>query len=156
VTRIRCGVGKDAFFAMNIFISFVTAIDAASSLCLLCGNPVIQPSRHSCEPNLCIAQTVMENPALRSSLASMCASAGVSVRTLQRAFRRCVGIDFESWRRQVRLMKAVELLVSGHSVKEVAFLVGYQEPTAFVALFRATFGTTPKAWISTLDSLSRG
>ena len=52
--------------------------------------------------------------------------------------------------------EAVELLVSGHSVKEVAFSVGYQEPTAFVALFRATFGTTPKAWISTLDSLSRG
>ena len=105
---------------------------------------------------LTIAHTVIENPALRSSLASMCASAGVSVRTLERVFRRCVGIDFESWRRQVRLMKAVELLVSGHSVKEVAFSVGHQEPSAFVALFQATFGTTPKAWISTLDSLSGG
>jgi AraC-like DNA-binding protein len=51
-------------------------------------------------------------------------------------------------------MKAVELLVSGDRVKEVAFSVGYQHPSAFVALFRATFGTTPKAWISALERLN--
>src|SRR2546422_875725 len=83
----------------------------------------------------------------RDSLASLCKSVGVGVRTLQRAFRRDIGMDFESWRRQVRLMKAVELLVAGRSVKEVAFLVGYQEPSAFVALFRGAFGDTPKKWV---------
>jgi AraC-like DNA-binding protein len=51
-------------------------------------------------------------------------------------------------------MKAIELLVAGRRVKEVAFLVGYQYPGAFVALFRATFGTTPKAWISVLERLN--
>jgi len=102
---------------------------------------------------LAVAQGVIENPALRSSLASMCASVGVSVRTLQRAFQKDVGIDFESWRRQVRLMKAVELLVAGRSVKEISFSVGYQEPSAFVTLFRKTFGATPKAWISALERL---
>jgi AraC-like DNA-binding protein len=51
-------------------------------------------------------------------------------------------------------MKAVELLVAGHSVKEVAFSVGYQQSSAFVALFRTTFGTTPKAWISALNHVS--
>lgn len=102
---------------------------------------------------LAVAQAVIANPALRSSLAAMCAYAGVSVRTLERTFRRDVGIDFESWRRQVRLMKAVELLVSGDSVKQVAFSVGYQEPSSFVAVFRATFGTTPKAWITALERL---
>jgi AraC-like DNA-binding protein len=102
---------------------------------------------------LTVAQAVIGNPALRLPLTSLCASAGVSVRTLERAFRKEAGIDFESWRRQVRLMKAVELLVSGCSVKEVSFAVGYQQPSAFVALFRATFGTTPKAWISALERL---
>ena len=102
---------------------------------------------------LAVARIVIANPASSISLKSMCASAGVSVRTLERTFRREVGIDFECWRRQVRLMKAVELLVGGHSVKEVAFSVGYQHSSAFVALFRATFGTTPKAWISALERL---
>jgi AraC-like DNA-binding protein len=101
-----------------------------------------------------VAQIVIENPACPISLKSMCFSAGVSVRTLERTFHREVGTDFECWRRQVRLMKAIELLVAGQSVKEVAFSVGYQHPSAFVTLFRATFGITPKAWISALESLS--
>lgn len=102
---------------------------------------------------LAVARSVIANPAVRRSLAAMCESAGLSVRTLQRAYRREVGMDFESWRRQVRLMKAVELLVAGRSVKEVAYSIGYQEPATFVALFRATFASTPKAWISALQRL---
>src|SRR5260370_36199107 len=69
---------------------------------------------------LSIATAVIANPALRLKLASMCAAAGVGVRTFERIFRREVGIDFESWRRQLSLMKCVELLVAGCSVKEVA------------------------------------
>jgi AraC-like DNA-binding protein len=98
-----------------------------------------------------VAQAVLDDPSAHTSLRSMCALAGVGVRTLQRTFLREVGTDFECWRRQVRLMKAVELLAAGRSVKEVAFAVGYQHPSAFVALFRSTFATTPKAWISALD-----
>jgi AraC-like DNA-binding protein len=85
-------------------------------------------------------------------LAAVCACVGVSVRTIERAFRKDVGTDFESWRRQVRLMKAVELLVSGCSIKEVAFAVGYRQSSAFVEMFRRTFGTTPKAWVSALKN----
>jgi AraC-like DNA-binding protein len=102
---------------------------------------------------LAVAKVVLADPTPRLPLSHLCASAGVSVRTLQRAFRKDVGIDFEHWRRQVRLMKAVEMLVAGASVKEVSFAIGYQEPNTFVALFRSTFGTTPKAWISALEHL---
>jgi AraC-like DNA-binding protein len=45
---------------------------------------------------------------------------------------------FESWRRQVRLMKAVELLLKGSSVKEVVFAVGYRQSGAFIEAFRRT------------------
>ncbi|MBV8214891.1 MAG: helix-turn-helix transcriptional regulator [Verrucomicrobia bacterium] len=101
-----------------------------------------------------VAQIIMEDPGCPISLKSMCVSAGVSVRTLERTFQREVGTDFECWRRQVRLMKAIELLVAGCRVKEVAFAVGYQHAGAFVALFRETFGTTPKVWVSALERLS--
>jgi hypothetical protein len=92
---------------------------------------------------LAVARTVLENPA-----------AGVSVRTLERAFQRDLGTNFESWRRQLRLSRAIELLVSGCAVKQVAYSVGYWQPSAFVALFRATFGATPRTWISALARLS--
>jgi AraC-like DNA-binding protein/mannose-6-phosphate isomerase-like protein (cupin superfamily) len=100
---------------------------------------------------LAVAGAVLTNPAQSKPLAALCAEAGVSVRTIERAFRKEVGTDFESWRRQVRLMKAVELLVSGCSIKEIAFAIGYRQSSAFVEMFRRTFGTTPKAWISALE-----
>jgi AraC-like DNA-binding protein len=81
-------------------------------------------------------------------LDAVCARVGVSVRTIERAFRRDVGSSFESWRRQVRLMKAIELLAKGCPVKEVAYEVGYRQPSAFVEMFRRTLGATPKAWAS--------
>ncbi len=111
---------------------------------------VVMPRDHRAAA---VAQQVMANPADRTSLRAMCASAGASVRTIERVFRKEVRTGFESWRRQVRLMKAVELLISGRSVKETAFEVGYQNPSALVSLFRATFGTTPKVWISALERL---
>jgi AraC-like DNA-binding protein len=95
-----------------------------------------------------VAHAVLDRGEFRNRLSSLCRSAGVSVRTLQRIFRKEVGMDFETWRRQVRLMKAIERLAGGESVKEAAFHVGYREPSALVALFRSTFGMPPKLWMS--------
>jgi AraC-like DNA-binding protein len=102
---------------------------------------------------LAAAQAVLRDPGRRQTLAALSAASGASVRTIQRAFRRELGIDFESWRRQVRLMKAVELLVAGCSIKEAAFGVGYRQGSAFVEAFRRSLGATPKAWISAIERL---
>jgi AraC-like DNA-binding protein/quercetin dioxygenase-like cupin family protein len=102
-----------------------------------------------------VAQAILRNPAESKTMAALCGEVGVSVRTIERAFRKDVGTNFESWRRQVRLTKAVELLVSGCSIKEVAYKVGYCQSSAFVEMFRRTFGTTPKAWTSALETLGQ-
>jgi AraC-like DNA-binding protein len=97
-----------------------------------------------------LAESLVANPGSRRPLRTLCKENGVSVRTLERAFRRDVGTDFETWRRQLRLMNAVERLVAGSSVKQVAYAVGYRQPSAFVATFRRSFGMTPKAWTATV------
>ena len=107
------------------------------------------------ERALAVAQAILRNPAESKSMAVLCSEAGVSVRTIERTFHNEVGTSFESWRRQVRLTKAVELLVSGYSIKEVAYKVGYCQSSAFVEMFRRTFGTTPKAWVSALEALGQ-
>jgi AraC-like DNA-binding protein len=61
-------------------------------------------------------------------------------------------MSFEFWRRQVRLMKGIELLVAGRSVKAVAADVGYRQPSAFVELFRQTLGVTPGTWVAALEA----
>ncbi len=104
---------------------------------------------------LAVAQATMADLAGRRSLSELCTEAGASVRTIERAFRCDVGTSFELWRRQARLMKAVELLVAGRSVKEVAYDVGYRRASAFVEMFRNTMGTTPKTWTSGLNQARR-
>ena len=97
-----------------------------------------------------VAQAILGAPAESLTLAEICADAGVSIRTVQRIFQREVGIDLDAWRRQARLTKAMQLLIAGASVKEVAFAVGYGQPSAFVQAFRRLFGATPKAWAAKL------
>ena len=101
-----------------------------------------------------LAQAFIADLAGAPPLDALCRKAGASVRTIERIFRRELGTSFEFWRRQVRLMKAVELLVSGHSVKEVGFALGYRQPTAFVEMFRGVLGTTPGAWTKALQRLN--
>ena len=105
---------------------------------------------------LAVAQAVLRDPTASKTMAALCAESGVSVRTVERCFRREVGIDFESWRRQVRLTRAVQLLVSGCSIKEVAFRVGYRQSSTLVEMFRQTFGVTPRAWVAGLGGQGVG
>jgi AraC-like DNA-binding protein/quercetin dioxygenase-like cupin family protein len=99
---------------------------------------------------LAAAEAFIANQADAPSLDALCRRVGVGVRTMQRIFRKEVGMSFEFWRRQVRLMRGIELLVEGRSVKTIAAEVGYRQPSAFVELFRQTLGTTPRTWVAAL------
>ena len=99
-----------------------------------------------------VAEAFMADQADAPSLDALCRKVGVGLRTIQRTFRKEVGTSFEFWRRQVRLMKGIELLVAGRSVKTVAAEVGYRQPSAFVALFRQTLGMTPRTWVAALEA----
>lgn len=97
-----------------------------------------------------IASRILAYPATRESLADLCKPAGASVRTMQRVFQHDVGSDFDTWRRQARFMKAVELLVAGASVKQASADLGYSQVAPFIAMFRKVLGVTPGAWIQQL------
>jgi AraC-like DNA-binding protein len=104
---------------------------------------------------LALAQAILKQPSQLRPLSMLCADAGMSLRTMQRIFQRELGTDFDSWRRQARLTKSIEMLAGGASVKEVSFAVGYRQASSFVEAFRRTFGSPPKAWAAPLRSLSR-
>jgi len=100
-----------------------------------------------------VAHAILDDPGRTVPLTRLCEAAGASVRTIERLFRKETGIDFEFWRRQARMVRAVEALVAGSSVKEAAHRVGYAQPSAFVQMFKRTFGATPKAWVKSLSKL---
>ena len=69
--------------------------------------------------------------------------AGIAPRTLTRRFVAETGFSFTEWRQRVRLLKALEMLAAGKSVTTISLDLGYGNVSAFIALFRRTFGVTP-------------
>ncbi|QDY99652.1 AraC family transcriptional regulator [Nitratireductor mangrovi] len=86
---------------------------------------------------------LVDEPGRRDGLAAVAARAALSARSFERHFQAETGMSFRAWRRQARLMKAVELLSLGIPVGEIADRLGYEGTSAFIAGFRRAFGVTP-------------
>lgn len=72
---------------------------------------------------------------------------GMSSRTLARRFEADVGMSLRSWRRRVRLFKAIELMGGGLSVTQTAMQLGYGSTSAFVYAFRTELGRGPQTYM---------
>jgi AraC-like DNA-binding protein len=90
-----------------------------------------------------LVETMTREPGDSRPLADLARAAGLTERTLARLFVRETGLTFGRWRQQLRLLTALEWLGAGHSVTRAALEVGYRDVSAFIAAFRASFGTTP-------------
>jgi AraC-like DNA-binding protein len=84
-----------------------------------------------------LAGKVQYKPAL---LAREC---GVSLRTLQRHFRKTYQTTASDWLRKMRMREAYARLQEGFRVKEVAIDLGYKQMSHFSRDFKAAFGITP-------------
>lgn len=90
-----------------------------------------------------IAQAMLLDLSDRRRMDEWAIWVGLSPRTLTRKFISETGFNFMQWRQRARLMRALELLADGVSVTTVALEVGYENISAFIELFQATFGSTP-------------
>ncbi|MDI1479569.1 AraC family transcriptional regulator [Polyangium sp. y55x31] len=80
-----------------------------------------------------------------ASLASAAAAFGMSARTLQRRLR-AEGTSFEDLVDGVRRARAMAYLDARVSIAEVAYLLGYAEPSVFHRAFKRWTGMSPEAW----------
>jgi AraC-like DNA-binding protein len=72
---------------------------------------------------------------------------GMSQRTLSRRFEAELGMSLRSWRRRLRLFKAIELMGGGLGVTRTALELGYGSTSAFVYAFRTDMGCGPQAYM---------
>ncbi|MFC5949810.1 AraC family transcriptional regulator [Pseudonocardia lutea] len=85
------------------------------------------------------------DPADGRTLAELGREVGASSRTLSRLFRSDLGMTFPQWRTQLRLHTALVLLAERTPVTTVAHRCGWASASAFIDVFRRTFGHTPGA-----------
>jgi len=90
-----------------------------------------------------IMDRLYADPAEARGLEDWARICGASARTLARLFIRETGMNFGEWRKQLRLLEAIDRLGQGQSVTRVALELGYQSPSAFIAMFRCSLGAPP-------------
>ena len=90
-----------------------------------------------------IAHALTTNPADPRTLGELAATVGTTERTVARLFLQETGLTFGQWRRQLRLLAALERLGAGESVSNVALDIGYQDVSSFIAVFKSALGDTP-------------
>ena len=90
-----------------------------------------------------VTDALLADPADNRNLAAWSRDAGASARTLERVFLRETNMTFRAWRQQVRLLAALKSLAARRPVTQVALDLGYESPSAFIAMFRRAFGISP-------------
>lgn len=95
-----------------------------------------------------VSDALQAEPSDARSLQAWARIAGASPRTLIRLFAKETGLSFREWRRQLRLMVALERLARGEAVTTIALDLGYSGPSAFIQAFREVLGTTPARYFA--------
>lgn len=93
-----------------------------------------------------LAVSLSEDPSSSRLLSALAREVGVSERSLFRGFQRETGLSPGQWRRQMQVLRSLELLTSGVSVTDTSLEVGYESAGAFIRAFRQVIGMTPSAY----------
>ncbi|PWK60779.1 helix-turn-helix transcriptional regulator [Aminobacter sp. AP02] len=86
---------------------------------------------------------LIEAPSVQVGVSELSRSIGMSPRNMSRRFRAETGMSLGKWRGQAQILSAVIMLSTGSSVKEVAYSLGYESTSAFIAMFRRNVGYSP-------------
>jgi AraC-like DNA-binding protein len=99
------------------------------------------------------AMTFLDAPSIRVSIDGAASQAGMSRRAFTRHFQSQTGCTFSQWKRMAMVQRATERLTEGSSVTTIAFELGYENPSAFIAMFKALRGASPRQFLSSANNL---
>lgn len=92
---------------------------------------------------------IQQHASQNLDIATIAATANFSPFHFHRIFVAYVGETVGEYLKRVRMIKAAGLLASEASVAEVALESGYETPSAFIQVFKKTYGLTPQAFKQT-------
>lgn len=81
------------------------------------------------------------------TLAELSQHVGASAKTITRIFNKEVGMPYQSWRQQWRLLTAIELLSKNWRISDIAHHLAFSSDSAFISFFRDKTGYTPANFI---------
>ena len=101
-----------------------------------------------------MVETMAREPAQWQTLGQWARVFAMSERNLARLVVSETGLSFRRWRHQLQLILALQALVGGQNVQQVAQLLGYDSTTAFITMFKKGLGQTPGRYLAGLITAS--
>ncbi len=95
-----------------------------------------------------IAERLVADPSDRTTTLKWADELGMSERSLLRLLARNTGMSYMRWRRQFQIVFAMQRFAEGASVQTVAYALGYESSSAFVAMFRKAMGEPPMKFLA--------
>lgn len=115
------------------------------------------------QPEACLHLPVSAHPKIRAmvdfmaahprdnrTLSQWASRLAMSERNLSRLIVKETGLNFRRWRQQLQLIQALQMLVAGLGVQQIAQGLGYDSTTAFITMFKKGLGQTPGRYLDSL------
>lgn len=80
-------------------------------------------------------------------LSELTQKVAASERTISRIFLKETGLNYQAWRQQWRLFRAIELLSTTKSILEIALILGFSNDSAFSTFFKNMTGKSPSTFL---------
>lgn len=108
----------------------------------------------TCEPTLLplpsdrrLARLIEKPHQLPPELKVLEREIGASGKTITRLFQKQTGMSYQQWRQQWRVVRAVELLATGHSISTIAAELEFSSDSVFISFFKKIMGKTPRCYL---------
>ena len=94
-----------------------------------------------------VRRVVEENYTSPISIKELAYLSGRSLSSFKRDFQSIYGVSPAKWIREKRLSKARQMLLSSQmSVADVAYSLGFENPTHFSRIFKQQYGASPSTF----------
>lgn len=94
-----------------------------------------------------VMNELINNASDKRTIEEFASLACTTSRTLSRLFIKEVGMTFVNWRKQIRMMEAIERLEKGIPIAQIALELGYNSTSSFIEVFRKEFGVSPSNYL---------
>ncbi|WP_225761817.1 GlxA family transcriptional regulator [Acinetobacter sp. Marseille-P8610] len=112
-------------------------------------NPVLPNFRNHCDEAVLQVQDWLDiNFSQENRIADLAKQFNFSERNLKRRFQLATQISPNQYLQQVRVDKAKKLLLTSEmNVQQIAYLVGYENVSFFIRVFKKITGCAPSQWL---------
>jgi AraC-like DNA-binding protein len=90
-----------------------------------------------------VADKLLSQPACIMDQQQPAHEAGLSIRSINCLFSQQTGLSFSHWHQQAKVVASLRWVSEGLPVSEIASLSGYSNVSAYIDVFRQSFGKTP-------------